>query len=86
MGVNKQSQGKIYDFIINPWQNTEISSLEDNQFLWDEEVHDRSFEWVKQLISESPVLKYFDPKEADTKLQCDASDKALGACVQSGHQ
>ena len=78
MDVNKQSQGKIYDFIIDPWQNTEISSLEDNQFLWDE--------WVKQLISESPVLKYFDPKEADTKLQCDASDKALGACVQSGHQ
>ena len=57
---------------------------EENQFLWDEEVQGRSFKWVKQLIVESPVLKYFDPK-ADTGLQCDASDKGLGAClIQDG--
>lgn len=57
---------------------------EENQFVWDEEVQGRSFEQVKQLISESPVLKYFDPK-ADTQLQCDASHKGLGACLmQSG--
>ena len=37
-----------------------------------------------KLIIESPVLKYFDPK-ADTELQCDASDKGIGAClVQNG--
>ena len=42
-----------------------------------------SMELVK-LIIESPVLKYFDPK-ADTELQCDASDKGIGAClVQNG--
>ena len=53
---------------------------EENQFLWDKEVQGRSFKRVKQLIVESPVLKYFDPK-ADTELQCDASDKGLGACL-----
>ena len=53
---------------------------EENQFLWDKEVQGRSFKRVKQLIVESPVLKYFDSK-ADTELQCDASDKGLGACL-----
>ena len=53
---------------------------EENHFLWDEEVQGRSFERVKQHISESPVLKYFDPK-AVTELQCDPSDMDLGACL-----
>ena len=58
---------------------------EENQFLWDEEVQGRSFKRVKRLIVESPVLKYFDPK-ADTELQCDASDKGLGACFMQDGQ
>ena len=58
---------------------------EENQFLWDEEVQGRSFRQVKQLIVESPVLKYFDPK-AGTELQCDASDKGLGACLMQDGQ
>ena len=58
---------------------------EENQFLWDEEVQGRSFKRVKQLIVESPVLKHFDPK-ADTELQCDASDKGLGACLMQDGQ
>ena len=58
---------------------------EENQFLWDEEVQGQSFKRVKQLIVESPVLKYFDPK-ADTELQCDASDKGLGACLMQDGQ
>jgi len=58
---------------------------EENQFLWDEEVQGRSFKRVKQLIVESPVLKYFDPK-ADTELQCDTSDKGLGACLMQDGQ
>lgn len=41
---------------------------EENLFPRDEEVQGGSFERIKQLISESPVLKYFDPK-ADTELQ-----------------
>ena len=35
---------------------------EQNQFLWDNDIQGRSFEQVKQIISEAPVLKYFDPK------------------------
>ena len=31
-----------------------------NLFLWDEQLHGRSFEQVKKVISEAPVLKYFD--------------------------
>ena len=58
---------------------------EENQFLWDEEVQGRNFKRVKQLIVESPVLKYFDPK-ADTELQCDASGKGLGACLMQDGQ
>ncbi len=58
---------------------------EQNQFLWDNDIQGRSFEQVKQIISEAPVLKYFDPK-ADTELQYDASDKGLGACLMQEGQ
>ena len=58
---------------------------EQNEFLWDNDIQGRSFEQVKQIISEAPVLKYFDPK-ADTELQCDASDKGLGACLMQEGQ
>ena len=53
--------------------------------MWDDEVQGRSFEQVMQLISESPVLQYFDPK-ADNELQCDASNKGLGACLKQNEQ
>ena len=58
---------------------------EENHFLWDEEVQGWSFERVKQLISESIVLKYFDPK-AVSELQCDVSDMGLGACLMQHGQ
>ena len=58
---------------------------EENVFLWDEQLHGRSFEQVKKLISEAPVLKYFDPK-GETELQCDASENGLGACLMQGGQ
>ena len=60
---------------------------EENVVLWDEQLHGRSLEQVKKLISEAPVLKYFDPKEeTDLELQCDASEKGLGACLMQGGQ
>lgn len=58
---------------------------EENHFLGDQEVQGRSFERVKQLISESPVLKYFDPK-AVTELQRDASDMGLGSSCNRVNQ
>ncbi len=55
------------------------------QFLWDNDIQGRSFEQVKQIISVAPVLKNFNPK-ADTELQCNASDKGLGACLMQEGQ
>ena len=49
-----------------------------NEFHWDEEVQGHSFKQVKEILSAAPVLKSFDPKES-VELQCDASDKGLGA-------
>lgn len=53
---------------------------ERNHFQWDEQVQGQSFEMVKRLISQAPVLKFFDPT-VSVELQCDASDKGLGACL-----
>ena len=58
---------------------------EENQFQWEEQVQGRSFDQVKQILSEAPVLKFFDPEE-DVELQCDASDRGLGACLMQAGQ
>jgi len=39
----------------------------------------------KQLVTEAPVLKYFEPKEEFT-LQSDASDTGLGAVLTQNGQ
>ena len=40
---------------------------------------------MKQLVSNAPLLKYYDSTKAVT-LQCDGSDKGLGAVpLQNGH-
>ena len=56
-----------------------------NEFQWDEEVQNHSFKQVKEILSAAPVFKFFDPKES-VELQCDASDKGLGACLMQGVQ
>ena len=43
-------------------------------------LHDRAFTEVKRLVSNHPVLKYYDINEEVT-LQCDASEKGLGATL-----
>ncbi|XP_022785752.1 uncharacterized protein K02A2.6-like [Stylophora pistillata] len=58
---------------------------EGNQFRWNEQVQGCSFKRVKEILSAAPVLKYFDPKD-DVELQCDASDRGLGACLVQGGQ
>ena len=56
-----------------------------NQFQWDEQVQGRSFKQVKEILSAAPVVKFFDPKE-EVEIQCDASDRGLGACLMQRGQ
>ena len=58
----------------------------DINFRWDEHVHGKALSEVKKALSEPPVLRYFDEKEQDTTLQCDASEKGLGACLMQKGQ
>ncbi|XP_014667284.1 PREDICTED: uncharacterized protein K02A2.6-like [Priapulus caudatus] len=51
----------------------------DAVFLWDDAQHD-AFQKVKEILTQSPVLAYFDPSK-DTCLQVDASKYGLGAVV-----
>ena len=52
---------------------------------WDwTEVHDQAFNKIKTMITEAPVLAYYDPK-CTLVLQCDASQSGLGAArLQNG--
>ena len=56
----------------------------DVEFMWDT-PQQRAYEEVKQKLSSPPVLRYFDPK-LTTTLQCDASQKGLGASILQGGQ
>ena len=58
----------------------------DINFRWDEHVHGKALSEVKKALSEPPVLRYFDEKEQGTTLQCDASEKGLGACLMQKGQ
>ena len=55
----------------------------DVEFEWGEK-QDKAFNDVKRLVTESPVLAYYDPRKELT-IQCDASEKGLGsALLQNG--
>ena len=52
----------------------------ENEFNWDESIHGKCFDQIKKLMTQAPVLRFFDPK-IHTVLQCDASQFGLGACI-----
>ena len=57
----------------------------ENEFVWEQEVHGKCLEKVKNVLTKAPVLKFFDSQKR-TVLQCDASLGGLGACLlQDGH-
>ena len=58
---------------------------EENVFHWREDVEGKCFNEVKKILSSPPVLKYFDPDQ-EVELQCDASQKGLGACLMQDGQ
>ena len=49
------------------------------KFIWSQ-VHDDAFDKLKKMISEPPVLQYYDLEEEVT-LETDASDYGLGAVL-----
>ena len=51
---------------------------------WQHE-HEAAFEKVKELVTEAPLLKYYSPGKELT-VQCDASEKGLGAALMQNGQ
>ena len=49
------------------------------EFVWDE-IHDRSFSRIKEMVTAPPVLKYYE-REKDLIIQCDASEGGLRAAL-----
>ena len=56
-----------------------LLTLKDTEWCW-LEIHDEVLKEIKKLVANSPVLRYYNPEEELT-LQCDASDKGLGAAL-----
>ena len=58
--------------------------VKDVEFCWDD-PQKQAFRKVKEVITKSPVLAYFDPQKVTT-LQCDASKYGLGATLMQEGQ
>ena len=43
-------------------------------------AHEAAFEQVKRMVTSAPLLKYYDP-QLELTVQCDASEKGLGAAL-----
>ena len=56
----------------------------DAKFIWSK-PHDQSFEQIRNLVTRHPVLKYYD-MHAEVTIQCDASEKGLGATLLQNGQ
>lgn len=56
----------------------------DSEFIWTDH-QTKSFQKIKQALSSTPVLRYYNVKE-DVTLQADASSYALGAALLQGSQ
>ena len=54
------------------------------EWFWTD-IHDRAASQVKSLVTQAPVLKYFDPTKG-VALQCDAWDKGPGAVIMQNDQ
>ena len=57
---------------------------QDAEWIWDE-PQQSAFECLKQAVSAMPVLRYYNLKE-DVTIQCDASQRGLGAALLQGGQ
>uniref|UniRef100_A0A8C5PGJ5 ribonuclease H n=1 Tax=Leptobrachium leishanense TaxID=445787 RepID=A0A8C5PGJ5_9ANUR len=63
-----------------------LRQLTQKDTVWEwTEVQEVVFQQIKSKISSVPVLKYYNPDEP-LELQCDASEKGLGAALMQGKQ
>ena len=63
-----------------------LRKLLQNDVLWDfSSSHRNCMDKLKKLITQSPVLKFFDPN-LPTKVSCDASSTGLGAVLEQKHE
>ena len=59
-------------------------TLTNAKFIWSEH-NDKAFDEVKKLVTNYPVLKYYDINDEVT-IQCDASERGLGATLLQNGQ
>ena len=52
----------------------------DAEWQWSKEQDD-ALEEDKELVTEAPVLAYYDTKKKELTVECDASSKTLGAAL-----
>ena len=57
----------------------------ENLFIYEENVHGRAPEQIKQIITRDPVFKYYNVNE-EVVVQVDASHHGLGACLMQNEQ
>ena len=57
---------------------------QDAEWIWDE-PQQSAFERLKQAVSATPVLRYYNLKE-DVTIQCDVSQLGLSAALRQGGQ
>ena len=62
--------------VMEPIRNL---TCKENEWKWTNE-HDAAFKWIKEMATTSPLLKYYN-LEDELTIQCDASEKGLGATV-----
>ncbi|KAK3756012.1 hypothetical protein QZH41_003623 [Actinostola sp. cb2023] len=60
-------------------ENMPKPTTKEAKFMWAPQ-HDAAFNKVKKLVTEHPVLKFYDVKKPVT-IQCDASERGLGAAL-----
>ena len=62
--------------VMEPIRNLTCKEIE---WKWTPE-HDAALKRIKEMATTSPLLKYYNPEDALT-IQCDASEKGLGAAI-----
>ena len=57
----------------------------DAKFIWLKQ-HNESFEQIRKLVTRHPMLKYYNILHPEVTIQCDASEKGLGATLLQNSQ